>query len=112
MSASLEHELKRAAPGDFELPAMDGALPGLSDGPPVRTELDATYFDTADLVLARAGATVRYRRGEPGPPWTVKLPQRTHGAALTRRELRFAATRTPCPAPRATSFAHTCVPGH
>ena len=89
LSASLERELKLCAPGDFELPAMAGALPGLSDGPPVRLELDATYFDTADLVLARAGATVRYRRGESGPPWTVKLPQRTHGAELTRRELRF-----------------------
>jgi CHAD domain-containing protein len=89
MSAVVEREVKLLAPEGFELPAMGGAVAGLSDGTPVHLELDAVYFDSADLALARAGVTVRYRSGEAGPPWTVKLPQRADGAMLTRMEFRF-----------------------
>lgn len=35
--------------------------------------LTATYLDTADLRLARSGASLRHRKGDP-QPWTVKLP--------------------------------------
>ena len=37
------------------------------------SKLRATYYDTADLRLARAGASLRFRRGD-DEPWTVKLP--------------------------------------
>src|SRR4029453_764886 len=37
------------------------------------TKLRATYYDTADLRLARAGASLRFRRGD-DEPWTGKLP--------------------------------------
>ena len=36
--------------------------------------LEATYFDTADLRLIRAGATVRYRPEADSEPWQVKHP--------------------------------------
>jgi CHAD domain-containing protein len=88
-TAKVERELKLLAPDDFELPAMVGALPGLTDGVQVHTELNATYYDTKTLALARTGVTLRYRSGEPGPAWTVKLPGRTAGSSLTRLEVRF-----------------------
>jgi inorganic triphosphatase YgiF len=50
----------------------------------------ATYYDTADLALARAGVTLRHRRGEPGDPWTVKLAGAAAGSAIVRNELVFA----------------------
>jgi CHAD domain-containing protein len=85
----VEHEIKLIAPVDFQLPDPDGIVAGLSAGPFSHLELDATYFDTDELAMARSGITVRYRTGETGRPWTVKLPQRANGSALTRRELRF-----------------------
>lgn len=89
MPGSLERELKLLAADDLELPSLADVLTGLTDGTPVRQELDATYYDTADLALARAGATLRYRSGEAGAPWTVKLPGTVGEASLTRLEVRL-----------------------
>lgn len=86
---SVEREVKLAAPESFALPSMADVGAGLRDGPTQRLDLDAMYFDTADLALARSGVTLRHRTGEPGPSWTVKLPSGHNGAALTRLELRF-----------------------
>ncbi len=86
---NLEQEVKLAAPDDFELPDLDTVAPGIVPGPPVTLDLDAVYFDTDDLVLARTGVTLRHRTGEPGPPWTLKLPQENGAPALVRRELHF-----------------------
>ena len=51
-------------------PGPDSALPDLSRLPgvvsvsdPVRHDLEAVYFDTADLALARARITMRRRTG-------------------------------------------------
>ena len=52
-----------------------------------------TYYDTADLRLARAGASLRYRRGD-DEPWTVKVPTDEPGSA--QRDLG----RRPRPRPR------------
>lgn len=41
---------------------------------PEAAELVATYFDTADLTLARAKIAVRVRRGGADQGWHVKLP--------------------------------------
>jgi len=79
MSASVERELKLLAPEQFELPPMDDVLPGVACGQPRRFELDATYYDTKDLALARSGVTLRYRTEQSGSPWTVKLPDHTNG---------------------------------
>lgn len=50
-------------------------LPGISrvDGPDV-LRLRATYFDTADLRLARRGITLRRRTGGDDAGWHLKLP--------------------------------------
>jgi inorganic triphosphatase YgiF len=76
----LELEAKLEGPEDFELPDLSDLGPAGTEVtalPP--RELDATYYDTTVLRLARSGITLRYRQGEAGPPWTVKLPQTTHG---------------------------------
>ncbi|MBM3660928.1 MAG: CYTH domain-containing protein, partial [Actinobacteria bacterium] len=63
-----EREFKITVEPAWELPAVDGAVEA---GPPVSREQLATYYDTADLRLARAGASLRYRDDD---GWTVKLP--------------------------------------
>ncbi len=75
-----EEELKFTVHGLFELPDL---APALTDGgevrPQPRRELRATYYDTPDLRLARMGITLRYRTGESGDPWHLKLPTGTTG---------------------------------
>nr|MDT0663012.1 CYTH and CHAD domain-containing protein [Micromonospora sp. DSM 115978] len=70
----LEEERKYEVAESFELPELSGALPdgGSLVELPTAT-LTATYFDTTDLRLARAGVSLRHRRGDKAP-WTVKLP--------------------------------------
>lgn len=67
------------------MPALEGlatvSLPVL--------ELDATYYDTSDLELARWGITLRHREGEAGPPWTLKLPDGVSSGVIAREELTF-----------------------
>ncbi len=99
VSVSIEREVKLLAPDEFELPDMSGLVSGVSGGPPVLLELDAVYFDSADLALARAGVTLRHRTGEPGPAWTLKLPARTDGARITRTEFTFDGDLDTVPAP-------------
>ncbi len=85
-----EREVKLLAPQDFELPPLADADADVFAGPPERVELDATYYDTDDLRLARAGATVRHRSDE---GWVVKLPALRNGAGdgavLARDEHHF-----------------------
>jgi CHAD domain-containing protein len=75
----LEEERKYEVDPRFAVPDLSGCLP---DGgrvvavPPA--PLRATYYDTADRRLARAGASLRYRRGD-ALPWTVKLPTAVPG---------------------------------
>src|SRR5919197_1330651 len=60
---------------EFALPDLTAALPRgghLIEHPAVR--LRDTYYDTADLRLARGGALLWHRRGGVGPPWIVQLP--------------------------------------
>jgi CHAD domain-containing protein len=71
----VEEERKFDVDARFTLPDLGGCVP---DGGRVVTrpplKLRATYYDTDDLRLARAGVSLRYRRGDDGGPWTVKLP--------------------------------------
>ena len=46
----------------------------VSVGQPVELVLEATYFDTADLALARGGVTLRRRTGGSDDGWHLKLP--------------------------------------
>ncbi|HEV7898849.1 MAG TPA: CYTH and CHAD domain-containing protein [Planosporangium sp.] len=75
----LEEERKYEVDAAFSLPDLTGCLPGggrVVPRPPVT--LRATYYDTADLRLARAGVSLRHRHGD-DRPWTVKLPTATTG---------------------------------
>ena len=69
----LEREVKLAAWGGFVLPALDDVAPDVTVEALKTKKLDATYYDTRDLRLARAGVSLRHRVGD-DPPWTVKLP--------------------------------------
>jgi len=61
----LEEERKFAVEGGFEVPDLSGCLPpGGRVVPRPPMTLRATYYDTPDLRLARAGVSLRYRRGE------------------------------------------------
>jgi CHAD domain-containing protein len=78
-----EREFKFTPGPSFVLPPLADAERGIriEVSPPKR--LTATYFDTPDLRLSRAGASLRYREPE---GWTVKLPV-GNGALLERDEL-------------------------
>jgi inorganic triphosphatase YgiF len=79
----LEIERKFEADASFTLPPLDG-LPGVEPVPaPAVYQLDATYFDTADLALHRNRVTLRRRTGGPDEGWHLKLPV----SVDTRREL-------------------------
>src|SRR5688572_19488878 len=84
----IEREVKLAAWGGFALPALDDLLPELTVEPLKLKKLDATYYDTSDLRLARAGVSLRHRTGD-DPPWTVKLPEGERGPVMNRREIPF-----------------------
>ena len=75
----LEQERKYEVGAGFAMPHPGPCLPAggrVVARPPLR--LSATYYDTGDLRLARAGASLRYRLGD-DEPWTVKLPTGTPG---------------------------------
>ncbi|MEA2705001.1 MAG: hypothetical protein QOD63_2946 [Actinomycetota bacterium] len=95
MKAGRETETKLAAWAGFALPELTGVLDGVTAKPFPERVLDATYYDTADLRLARWGASLRYRTGD-GTGWTVKLADGKpadgeDGPALVRREITFPA---------------------
>lgn len=75
----LEEERKYEVDAGFRLPDLTECVPegGRLIVRPVQ-KLRATYYDTADLRLARAGASLRFRRGD-DEPWTVKLPTNAPG---------------------------------
>ena len=96
MTTELEAKLIPAR--GFRIPALDGMPSGsVTVVDPVR-ELDATYYDTPDLELARWGITLRHRRGESGRPWTLKLPGPASDTTLAREELTLR-RREPMPYP-------------
>ena len=79
----LEIERKFDVEETFVLPALDG-LPDVTEvREPVEHVLEAAYYDTADLRLARAKVTLRRRTGGTDAGWHVKLP----AVAGARREL-------------------------
>ena len=81
---SRELEAKLIAPDELRLPDLSGLVKGATAVRLPGRHLEATYYDTAELRLARNGITLRYRSGEDGPPWTVKLPEGSSAAALRR----------------------------
>src|SRR5215216_2850010 len=80
-TAVKEREAKLTAPPGFDLPELGGPDDAFQAEPQSARRLQTTYYDTADLRLARWGASLRYR---PGEGWTVKLPEGHNGALLDR----------------------------
>ncbi|WP_285748883.1 CYTH and CHAD domain-containing protein [Lentzea sp. NBRC 105346] len=80
-----ETERKYEAASGSSLPAL-GDVPGVAaEAGPEQLDLEATYFDTADLRLAKAGLTLRRRTGGDDAGWHLKLPKGTD----SREELRL-----------------------
>jgi CHAD domain-containing protein len=100
MSVSVtETETKYELPDGAELPSFD-TLPQVAATSQARTqELEADYYDTADLRLIRAGITLRRRSGGEDAGWHLKLPQ----AADSRLEIRLPLGRTGARVPRELS---------
>jgi CHAD domain-containing protein len=71
---NLEIERKYDAPESVRLPDLHD-LPGVGAvAQPVEHHLEATYFDTPELRLARHGITLRRRTGGADDGWHLKLP--------------------------------------
>ena len=105
-ASSHERELK-FTPGSVvpRCPLFDG------DEPPRRRarrpiRLHAAYFDTADLRLARAGASLRFRNDE---GWTVKLPVSSRRRAGPLRDPPRRRTRRSARRSRSTSCTRSHV---
>ena len=102
MRTTVEREAKLGAWSGFALPSLDGVVEGVLAGARPEFVLDASYYDTADLRLARSGVTVRHRSGGGEDGWTVKLPAGSEGSATTRHELAFPGGPRAVPAPVST----------
>ncbi|MFL6142928.1 MAG: CHAD domain-containing protein [Labedaea sp.] len=83
-STHSETERKYELGTGVRVPALD-RVPGVARETGSRPErLDAVYFDTKDLRLARAGLTLRRRTGGPDQGWHLKVP----AGPDTRAEVR------------------------
>lgn len=92
MSAvAVEREVKFSAGLGFVLPDL-GVDDGVTAERLAPQHLDATYYDTVDLRLTRAGLSLRHRSvdGEPAG-WTLKLDPRVSEGALVREEVDLVA---------------------
>lgn len=95
---TIEREIKLIADPDVELPDFHDVHPRLVAGPKRHVQLDAIYYDTPTLSMARSGVTLRARAGESKPIWTLKLPSDYDGSALSRHEHAFDEQLGPIPA--------------
>jgi len=68
LKAAMERELKLCAPADFVLPAVPGQ-------PIEPRRFTSTYFDTENLLLAKAQMTLRRRVERQKGLWQLKLPK-------------------------------------
>ncbi|GAA0726341.1 CYTH and CHAD domain-containing protein [Dactylosporangium roseum] len=74
MAGKLEVERKYELPADFALPALTGVGGVESVGEAEELRLDAVYYDTPGLRLARGRATLRRRSGGHDAGWHLKRP--------------------------------------
>ena len=79
---------------DVDTPPLD-ELPGVAVVQDRKVyELEATYFDTEDLVLATSGITLRRRTGGSDAGWHLKLPMK-HGRFEVHEPLSLASKTVP-----------------
>ncbi|MFI7541785.1 CHAD domain-containing protein [Actinoplanes sp. NPDC049599] len=88
METATETERKYDVPAGFVLPPFEGAAGVRGLGDAETHELDATYFDTDDLRLARNKRTLRRRTGGGDAGWHLKTP----AGASSRTEHRVPLT--------------------
>jgi CHAD domain-containing protein len=81
-----EREVKLTPASGFRIPSLADVADGVTAGPSEILDLEAVYYDTEDLRLARSGASLRFRSPD---GWTVKLPAPGEGALLVRGEHSF-----------------------
>jgi len=81
-----EREVKLAVPDGWQLPSLT-QLDGVTATDRGDERLQAVYWDTDDLGLARAGVGLRHRNGT----WGFKGASRREGDALVREELEVVA---------------------
>ncbi len=91
----LEVERKYDAPADVDLPDLSSLSGVAAVGDPQREELEAVYFDTADLHLAHRGVTLRRRTGGHDAGWHLKLPAGSDGRTEVRVPLARAKVSPP-----------------
>jgi CHAD domain-containing protein len=85
-----------------ELPGPNKLVKGLGTYSVTRRHQEAVYYDTADLRLTRAGASLRFRSDD---GWTVKLPEHQHGP-LERDEIVFGFLDAAEPPREAVALVH------
>jgi CHAD domain-containing protein len=85
VQTATETERKYDVPAGFELPSLIGAADVNSAEGAQSFDLDATYFDTDDLRLARNKRTLRRRTGGSDAGWHLKTP----GDGSSRTEHRL-----------------------
>ncbi len=95
-SGHLEVETKYDVSDGFAVPDLTGLDGVATVDAPVEHELEAVYFDTADLRLLRPRVTMRRRTGGGDAGWHLKLP-----AGAARRELHAPLGRATTTVPKA-----------
>jgi inorganic triphosphatase YgiF len=93
MDSYSEVERKFDADPGALLPDLSGAAVVVSKA--VESQLDATYFDTADGRLARHHITLRRRTGGDDAGWHLKLPAGPDGRTEVRHPLGRATRKVP-----------------
>ncbi|GIJ43383.1 CHAD domain-containing protein [Virgisporangium aliadipatigenens] len=90
MGTSTEIERKYEVPNGFQLPDLAGVASVTGVGDPAEHSLDATYFDTPGLTLAKNRMTLRRRTGGHDAGWHLKRP-----AGADRSETRVPLGKNP-----------------
>jgi len=93
MNRFQEVERKFDADPGAALPDLSGAAASVSE--PVESQLDATYYDTADGQLATRRITLRRRTGGDDAGWHLKLPAGQDERTEVRLPLGRAARTVP-----------------
>ncbi len=75
VQTQIEIENKFEAVDEVEVTGLESIEGVVAVAPPVEHQLDADYFDTADLRLFHAGIVLRRRLGGSDEGWHVKLRQ-------------------------------------
>lgn len=102
-----ETERKYDADPDTVLPDVTGPAGCAALVDPYDQLLDAVYFDTPGLDLARAGLTLRHRAGGDDAGWTLKIP----AGRDSRDEVRAAGPRRARPPAELTGLVRAITRG-